>query len=577
MQPAWRSYLLICLCLFGCTEGPSPSSVEELLAGGAFEEATQQAGELVRNDARDPSLRVLIGRVYLAARDGAAAQAAFERARELGSTEPSLDRLLIESLILQEKHQEVRKALPPSLDRSAMEPSLIDLRLHSLLRTPLAGSREIFLDARHRLEHAGPDGAEALEKVTLGDGVISANADHVRRAIAFWSCQQATAPPRATVPPTFATYQPPWADLSLEGRRVLKVGPGRELKTPRAAALIARDGDVVEIDAGMYEGDVAVWRANNLWLRAIGGKAVLASGGATAEDSGIWVIRANNTVVDDIRFVGARATHKNGSGIRMLGGNVWIRGSEFHDNEAGLLTNKEPGEVIVERSVFTESGAGDGLSHNVYIGPTDRLIFRFNYSMGAKVGHQLKSRAYENYILYNRLADELEGDSSYTIDLPEGGYAVVLGNEIQQGPKTVNRHMVSLGAEQPTGRRHQFIFAFNTFYNHTYPATLIRDATGTGIALIDNLFAGAPAALDALKTHSVGNAFDATSSLVDPAQNDYRLKPSAPVLDSAEPAPMLDAATVTPEFEYVHPASFAPRHDVWYPDPGAHEFCGWPE
>jgi len=36
---------------------------------------------------------------------------------------------------------------------------------------------------------------------------------------------------------------------------VLRVGAKRELKPPSAAAEIARDGDIIEIDAGIYDGD----------------------------------------------------------------------------------------------------------------------------------------------------------------------------------------------------------------------------------------------------------------------------------------------------------------------------------
>jgi hypothetical protein len=45
---------------------------------------------------------------------------------------------------------------------------------------------------------------------------------------------------------------------------VLRVGPKRAYATPSAASRAVRDGDVVEIDAGVYDADVAVWRAHNL-------------------------------------------------------------------------------------------------------------------------------------------------------------------------------------------------------------------------------------------------------------------------------------------------------------------------
>jgi hypothetical protein len=36
---------------------------------------------------------------------------------------------------------------------------------------------------------------------------------------------------------------------------ILRVGAQRALKRPSAAALIAHDGDIIEIDAGNYDGD----------------------------------------------------------------------------------------------------------------------------------------------------------------------------------------------------------------------------------------------------------------------------------------------------------------------------------
>ena len=57
--------------------------------------------------------------------------------------------------------------------------------------------------------------------------------------------------------------------------RVLHVGPGKTYAVPSAAAAVVRDGDIVEIDAGLYAGDVAVWRANRLTLRGVGGTARL--------------------------------------------------------------------------------------------------------------------------------------------------------------------------------------------------------------------------------------------------------------------------------------------------------------
>ena len=42
------------------------------------------------------------------------------------------------------------------------------------------------------------------------------------------------------------------------------------------------------------------------------------------------------------------------------------------------------------------------IHHNLYIGHVNKLTFRFNYSHHAYIGHNLKSRADANYILYTQ-------------------------------------------------------------------------------------------------------------------------------------------------------------------------------
>jgi hypothetical protein len=62
---------------------------------------------------------------------------------------------------------------------------------------------------------------------------------------------------------------------------------------PSAAAAVAGDGDIIEIDAGEYVGDVAFWTANNLTIRGVGGMAHLRAAGNSAGGKAIWVIKGN--------------------------------------------------------------------------------------------------------------------------------------------------------------------------------------------------------------------------------------------------------------------------------------------
>src|SRR5579859_5626434 len=120
--------------------------------------------------------------------------------------------------------------------------------------------------------------------------------------------------------------------------RLLQVGPQRAIKLPSQAAMIARTGDVIEIDAEAYVADVAVWAADNLTIRGVGGRAKLLAAGQSAENKATWVIKGRNAVIENIEFAEAVSTNGNGAGIRAESVNLTIRNCYFHDNQEGILS-----------------------------------------------------------------------------------------------------------------------------------------------------------------------------------------------------------------------------------------------
>ena len=128
-----------------------------------------------------------------------------------------------------------------------------------------------------------------------------------------------------------------FSDPSLIHAEVLLVGPDRLYKRPSEAASSAKDGDTIEIDAGVYSGDVAIWRQHNLIIRGVGGRANIKANGRAAEEKGIWVIKGDKTTVENIEFSGARVPDRNGAGIRQEGSGLTIRNCYFHHNENGIL------------------------------------------------------------------------------------------------------------------------------------------------------------------------------------------------------------------------------------------------
>lgn len=203
---------------------------------------------------------------------------------------------------------------------------------------------------------------------------------------------------------------------------VLRVGPDKAIKTIAAAARLAGDGAVVEVDSGTYEGDVAVWTQDALTLRAVGGRVKLMANGAAAEGKGIWVMRGGQMDVDGFEFSGATVPDHNGAGIRLEKGTLTVRNCAFLDNENGILTSNNSELVLrIENSEFAWNGYGDGYTHNLYVGAIASLSVTGSYFHHARVGHLLKSRAAVNDIRYNRLTDEAGGHASYELEFANGG------------------------------------------------------------------------------------------------------------------------------------------------------------
>lgn len=252
--------------------------------------------------------------------------------------------------------------------------------------------------------------------------------------------------------------QTPMVADSATSLTMMQVGPQRLIKTLAHAASLAVSGTVIEVDAGEFVGDVAVWTQDRLTIRTVGGRVKLNAAGASAEGKAIWVIRGGTITVDGFDFAHARVRSRNGAGIRFEQGHLRIQNCTFTDNENGILAgNDRRASLEIVDSEFGRNGYGDGFSHNLYVGTMKRLSVTGSYFHHANVGHLLKSRAESNYIAYNRLTDEAGGRASYELEFPNGGIADVIGNIIQQSATTENPYMVSFGVEGylwPTNRLH---------------------------------------------------------------------------------------------------------------------------
>ena len=247
---------------------------------------------------------------------------------------------------------------------------------------------------------------------------------------------------------------------------------------------------MVKISAGDYTGDVTTWSANNLTICGVGGRARLFANGKNAGGKGIWVIQGGNVTVDSIEFHDAKVPDQNGAGIRAEGLNLTINNSGFYDNENGILGG-DAGTITVDRSEFARNGFGDGFTHNIYIGPIDRLNVTSSYFHEAKIGHNLKSRAKQTYIENSYFMDGPTGTSSYLVDFPNGGVVYLRGNLFQKGPDADNSIAIAYGQEGLNKPVNTLEMVHNTVVMTRSGGTFITAPSGTqSVKLTANLFAG---------------------------------------------------------------------------------------
>jgi hypothetical protein len=358
------------------------------------------------------------------------------------------------------------------------------------------------------------------------------------------------------------------------GGQPLRVGPQHELRSPGAAAKVARDGDTIEIEAGVYPGDAAVWRQSNLTIRAIGGRAHLRADGAHAEGKALWVIKGARTTIEGIEFSGVKVADRNGAGIRLEGPGLTVRNCFFHHNENGILGgSSSESDVVIEHSEFAHNGFGDGQSHNLYIGSVRTLILRYSYVHHAVVGHNVKSRALKNLIAYNRIMDERDGGASYAIDLPDGGLSIVMGNLIQQGPANENRTLVAYGAEGYKNPLNELYFASNTMVNDDPRGGrfLFIRSGAHAVRIVNNLFAG-PGELGAGNAEFRSNRRVGKADFADWTNFDYRLKPGAAGIGRGSDPGSAYGVALRPSADYQHPLKMRPRRSSGPLDLGALEF-----
>ena len=369
------------------------------------------------------------------------------------------------------------------------------------------------------------------------------------------------------------------------------VGPTRTYTYCSQVAPLINHGDTILIDYATFINDPQViWNKNNLYIAGTGGRPRLEAGSIIANDmvngKGIFVISGANVHVHNIEFANAVVQDNNGAGIRQEGPNLWVSNCRFVSNEMGILGGNIPNcKTTVEYCEFLNGGSqlNPGYQHNIYINHIDTLVFRYNYSHDAIAeGHEFKSRATHNFILFNRIANETSVDSR-TIDLPNGGTSVIVGNIIEQGPLSANSNLVGYGLEGLTNPGPHVLYCTNnTFINRKSNGSFIQVPNETDTLFVkNNLFAGArtggliigsPSVLDS--SNNIVNTSISSFGFEDEASYNYHLVDGASAIEAGvDITRFVLGYSLHPEYEYVDTCLFEARVISGITDIGAYEYA----
>jgi hypothetical protein len=215
----------------------------------------------------------------------------------------------------------------------------------------------------------------------------------------------------------------------------------------------------------------------------------------------------------------------------------------------------------------------------MYIGTMKNFTLRYCYTHHAKIGHEIKSRAQNNYILYNRISNETTGTASRNIDLPNGGLAIIIGNLIEQGPGSDNANLIGYGLEGLSNPAPQSLYLVNnTIINDRSSGSFIHLQPGTGVLkLINNIFGGPGTLINGTATavDSATNFISVAVSaigFVNVASYDYQLVSSAKVIGKGSNPGTAGSYLLIPVSEYLHNSNKRNRATNGTIDIGAYEY-----
>ncbi len=119
---------------------------------------------------------------------------------------------------------------------------------------------------------------------------------------------------------------------------ILSVGAGKAFATLGAAVAAAKDGDTIDVVAGVYVNDTATI-GRKVIIEGVGGLAQFVQ--TTAPSNGLaQFVTTTDVTFRNVEIFGASLPGGVAAGIHAQGGNLTIVNSTIHDNQAGVVADK---------------------------------------------------------------------------------------------------------------------------------------------------------------------------------------------------------------------------------------------
>lgn len=202
--------------------------------------------------------------------------------------------------------------------------------------------------------------------------------------------------------------------------------------------------------------DCAVQRGGDItYTAAVPGQAVLE--GVACEGKAALVLGGRSARIEGLVFAGIRVPDRNGAGIRLEQGNLFVSQAWFRDSEEGILTAPDPsGAIVIDKTTFSRLGRCDGdaaCAHSIYTADYGSLTVTRSRFEAGRGGHYLKTHARRVEIAGNSFDDSRGSATNYMIDLSVGSTGRIVNNWMVQGRDKENYSaFIAIAAEGHNNR-----------------------------------------------------------------------------------------------------------------------------